>query len=242
MRRRDFVKGILAASAAAKALAAQQAAPTAPAAAPAAQHLMPPAAPVAPGPVPWMRGLMDAKPLEMSTLVPDAVAQTEAHFFNEQQTKTLRRLCEVLMPPLKGRPGALDTGAPEFLDFLIGVSPRDRKQMYLGGLDRLDAEARNRFGGAFAATTDAQADALLRLWLRAWMTDHPPTEPFARFINLAHSDIRMATINSQVWSEAVRAEGRAAAGVDLYWYPVDPDMHRDADTPALRVAANKVLG
>ena len=226
MRRRDFVKGILAASATAKALAAQQAAP----AAPAAQHVMPPVAPVAPGPVPWMRGLMDVKPLEMSTLVPDAVAQSEAHFFNEQQTKTLRRLCEVLMPPSKGRPGALGAGAPEFLDFLIGVSPRDRKQMYLSGLDRLDAEARNRLGGAFAATTDAQADALLRLWLRAWMADHPPTEPFARFINLAHSDIRMATINSQAWSEAVRAEGRAAAGVDLYWYPVDPDIHRDADT------------
>ena len=238
MRRRDFVKGILAASATAKALAAQQAAPTAPL----AQHVMPPAAPVAPGPVPWMRGLMDVKPLEMSTLVPDAVAQSEAHFFNEQQTKTLRRLCEMLMPPLKGRPGALDAGAPEFLDFLIGVSPRDRKQMYLNGLDRLDAEARNRFGGAFAATTAAQADALLRLWLRAWMADHPPSEPFARFINLAHSDIRMATINSQAWSEAVRAEGRAAAGVDLYWYPVDPDMHRDADTPVQRVAANKGRG
>jgi hypothetical protein len=146
------------------------------------------------------------------------------------------------MPPLRGRPGALDAGAPEFLDFLIGVSPRERKQMYLSGLDRLDAEARNRFGGPFAATTDAQADALLRLWLRAWMADHPPTEPFARFINLAHSDIRMATINSQAWSEAVRAEGRAAAGVDLYWYPVDPDMHRDADTPVQRVAANKGRG
>jgi hypothetical protein len=228
MRRRDFVKGILAASAAAKTMAAQQAAP----AVSVAQHTLPPATPIAPGPVPWMRGLLDVKPLEMGTLVPDAVAQTEAHFFNEEQTKTLRRLCALLMPPMKGRPGALDAGAPEFLDFLIGVSPRDRKQMWLSGLDRLNVEAINRFGGPFAATTDVQADALIRLWLRAWITDHPPTEPFARFINLAHSDIRTATINSQAWSEAVRSEGRGAAGVDLYWYPVDPDMHRDAKASA----------
>jgi hypothetical protein len=231
MRRRDFVKGILAASAAAKTMAAQQAAPAAPAAS-AAQHTLPPATPIAPGPVPWMRGLIDVKPLEMGTLVPDAVAQTEAHFFNEQQTKTLRRLCALLMPPMKGRPGALDAGAPEFLDFLTGVSPRDRRQMWLDGLDWLDAEARRKSGGSFAAATDAQADAVIRPWLRAWMTDHPPTEPNARFINLAHSDIRMATINSEAWSEAGRAQGRGTAGVDLYWYPVDPDMHRDAEASA----------
>jgi hypothetical protein len=239
MRRRDFVKGILAASATARALAAQQAAPAAASAAPATQHAMPPAAPVAPGPTPWMRGLLEVKPLEMNTLVPDAVAQTEAHFFNEQQTKTLRRLCEVLMPPLNGHPGALDAGTPEFLDFLVGVSPRDRKEMYQAGLDRLDAEARRKFAVPFAKATDAQADALIRPWLRAWMTDHPPAEPYARFINLAHSDIRTATINSQAWSEEAQTSGRPATGVDLYWYPVDPDMHRGTGTPVQRPAARE---
>jgi hypothetical protein len=227
MRRRDFVKGILAASAAAKAMAAQQATPAAPSSN-AAPHTLPPQGPVAPGPTPWMRGLMEVKPLELNTLVPDAVAQIDAHFYNEEQTATLRRLCEVLMPPLKGYPGALDAGAPEFLDFLIGVSPLDRKQMYKGGLDWLDAESRRKFLVAFAKTTNAQADALIRPWLRAWMTDHPPTERHERFINLAHSDIRTATVNSQAWSEAARAAGRATAGVDLYWYPVDPDVHREA--------------
>src|ERR1700677_1678406 len=241
MRRRDFGKGVLAASAAAKTMAAQQTAPAAPAAS-AAQNTLPPATPVAPGPVPWMRGLMDVKPLEMGTLVADAVAQTEAHFFNEQQTKTMRRLCAMLMPPMKGRPGALDAGAPEFLDFLISVSPRDRKQMWLDGLDWLDAEAKRKSGVAFAGTTEAQADAVIRPWLRAWLTDHPPTEPNARFINLAHSDIRTATMNSEAWSEAVRAEGRGAAGVDLYWYPVDPDMHRNANASAQRVKAGQGRG
>jgi hypothetical protein len=225
MRRRDFVKGIVAASAAARALGAQQ---TSQAAAP---HTLPPAGPVAPGPVPWMRGLMEAKPLELSRLVPDAVAETEAHFFNPPQTATLRRLCALLMPPLKGYPGALDTATPEFLDFLISVSPQEQKQMYLEGLEWLDAEAHRMFFMDFRKTSDIQADALIRPWLRAWMSDHPPTEPHARFVNLIHNDIRTATVNSQAWSDRSQAEDRMATGVDLYWYPVDPDVHREINAP-----------
>ena len=228
MRRRDFVKGILAASAAAGAMGAQQATPATPLLPPSPPQTLPPAGPVAPGPTPWMTGLMEVKPLQLATLVPDAVAQADAHFFAAQQTLSLRRLCDVLLPPLKGFPGALDAGAPEFLDFLIGASPRQRQQMYLAGLDWLDAEARRKFAVPFARATDAQADELIRPWLRAWMSDHPPPESNARFINLVHLDIRMATVNSQVWSEAKLAAEGEVPGLDLYWYPVDPDVHREA--------------
>lgn len=234
MRRRDFVKGILAASAAARAVGAQQVTQAPPAATPltSVPHGLPPA-----GPTPWMTGLMEVKPLDLTTVVPDAVAQTEAHFFNQVETQTLRRLCQVLMPPLKGYPGALETGAPEFLDFLVGVSPQPRQQMYLAGLGRLDAEAHKKFDVPFAKATDEQADALIRPWLRAWMSDHPPTEPHARFINLAHSDIRKATVNSQEWSDAVRAAGRAETEQDLYWYPIDPDLRREASAALRRASA-----
>lgn len=238
MRRRDFVKGILAASAAAKTMAGQQAAtpvtPATPATAPA-----PPAAAVAPGPVPWMHGLLDVKPLAMTPLVPDAVAETNSDFFNAQQTATLRRLAGVLMPPLKGYPGALEAGTPEFLDFLVGASPRDRQQMYIAGLDRLDAEARRLFGIPFAQTDKAQADKVIRPWLRAWMNDHPPTEIFAYFINVVHSDIRTATINSQAWSDAAIAAGKHSPGVDLFWYPVDPDIRREESTPTRKAGVSK---
>lgn len=233
MRRRDFVKGILAASAAARSMGAQQAAPAPAAPAPlsAVPHGLPPA-----GPTPWMTGLMEVQPLDLTALVPDAVAETNAHFFSSHQMLTLRRFCQVLMPPLKGFPGALDAGAPEFLDFLIGTSPTPRQQMYTSGLEWLDVEARRQFALPFAKTTDAQADALIRPWLRAWMSDHPPAEAHARFINLVHSDIRKATVNSQVWSDAVRAAGRAETDQDLYWYPVDPDIHREVGA-ALRMPA-----
>lgn len=226
MRRRDFFKG-MAASVAATTVAAntalgQQAPATA-----AATTVPPLAPPMAPGPMPWMRGLMEVKPLP-NALVADAVAQTNAHFFKEQQMATLRRLSEILQPPYKSYPGASDAGAPEFLDFLIGVSPADRQQVYTAGLDRLDSESRHRFGIPFVSVNAAQADQLIRPWLRTWMTDHPPTEPYEHFINVVHSDIRTATINSQAWHDAFEKAGNEKSAVDIYWYPVDPDLRRES--------------
>jgi hypothetical protein len=232
MRRRDFVKAMVAASASAKTMLGQQTAnPVAPSVPPA----VPPAAPTAPGPVPWMRGLMEVKPLSIASIVPDAVAQTDAYFFNEQQLATLRRLSEILLPPLKGYPGAKEAGTPEFIDFLIGVSPTERQQMYQSGLDRLNAEAKQHFGVAFSTLEKSQADQLIRPWLRTWMTDHPPTEPYARFINIAHSDIRTATINSQAWSDAIKK----APDMELYWFPVDPDIHREGPASVRRPTQSK---
>ena len=226
MRRREFVKAMLAASVSARAMMGQNApASVTPSAPP---PIPPQAAPLpAPGPLPWMRGLLEAKPLPMTPLVPDAVAHTKAYFFTRQQLATLRQLCEVLMPPLKSAPGAIDAGAPEFLDFLISVSPVDRQKLYVDGLDRLDAEARRQFGIPFAGANQQQADALIRPWLRTWMTDHPPNDPYERFINLAHSDIRTATINSKPWSDALPANDERRLEEGLYWYPVDPDLDRN---------------
>jgi hypothetical protein len=220
MRRREFVKALVAASVTAPAALAQQqsATPVAPS--------VPPPVPTAAGPLPWMSGLDAAKPLPVAPLVPDAVAQTNARFFSETELATLRRLCEILLPPAKGYPGATDAEAPEFLDFLIGASPAPTQQMYRSGLDRLQNEAMQHFKLAFSAVDKKQADQLIRPWLRTWTTDHPPTEPYARFINLAHADIRTATVNSQAWSDAAKAHGQASSGVALYWYPVDPDLRR----------------
>jgi Gluconate 2-dehydrogenase subunit 3 len=227
IQRRDFVKGMMAAAMSAKTMLGQQAAPQATPPVETAPTPVSPPVPPAPGPVPWMRGLGELKPLPMTALVPDAVADTKITFFSAQQMATLRRLSELLLPPLNGFPGAIDAGAPEFLDFLIGASPLDRQQMYRFGLDRLDAEAKKHAGTSFAAVSTAQADPLLRPWLRTWMPDHPPADPYAHFINIAHSDIRTATLNSQAWSVAAHATGQPSGDSGLYWFPVDPDMHRE---------------
>jgi hypothetical protein len=227
MRRRQFVKAMVAVTVSARSMLGQSqtgAAPVPPSTAPPT----PPGAapPPAPGPVPWMRGLMEAPPLSITTLVPDAVASTTTLFFTNAQMAALRQLCEVLLPPMNGHPGALDASAPEFLDFLISVSPADRQQMYRDGLNRLNDEARSKFGIPFSAVNATQADALIGPWLKAWMNDHPPQEPYERFISLAHADIRTATINSQAWSEAEVNAGKRKPGVGLYWFPVEADVEK----------------
>jgi hypothetical protein len=223
MRRRDFVKTLMAASVGATSALGQQ--NTTPAAAAARQ------AP-APGPVPWMRGLMDVKPLPITPLTPDIFADTDTHFFNTTQTATLRRLCELFQPAYKHYPSAIEAGSPEFLDFLAEISPEEQQQMYQSGLDRLDSDARQKFSKSFADLDAAQADQVIRPSLRTWMADHPPTEPFERFLALAHVDIRTATVNSQAWADAARKAGEETPNVDLYWYPVDPDLRRQASMGA----------
>jgi hypothetical protein len=232
MQRRDFVKAMITAPVAAKAILGerslgQQTTPP-PSATPTAHAIT--EVQQAPAPTPWMRGLLDVKPLPVPALVPDAVAQTHANFFTDLQMATLKHFCEILVPAYNGNPSAVEAGTPQFLDFLIGASPAERQRVYQSGLDRLEAEARQHFNISFAETNAEQADQLIRPWLRTWMSDNLPTEPYAHFINVAHSDIREATTNSQAWSDAARSAGKPAPNMGLYWYPIDPDLRRDSFT------------
>ncbi len=215
MQRREFVRTMAAVMAAPRLLLAQK---------------TPNPVPPPPAPVPWTTGLNAATPIP-ATQVADAVAQADLRFFTVTQMATLERLSDVLVPSLGDKPGApgykpgaLAAETPAFLDFLIGSSPAPRQQLYRGGLDWLDAEAQKQFHLPFAKLEAAQADQILKPWMRSWMSDHPPTEPHADFINLAHSEIRAATINSKAWNDAPahRAQGTTQAG--LYWYPIQPDL------------------
>jgi hypothetical protein len=229
MHRREFVRAVVVTGIAPGLLLGQQ-----------GQQATTPAPPP-PAPVPWTLGLNAKTPLPHTQVV-DGIAQAELHFFTQQRMATLVRLCDLMMPPLGGMPGAVDADTPLFLDFLLNESPDARKQLYAGGLDWLEATARRRYKSAFAALDQIQADALIRPWLRTWMTDHPPTEPHAGFLNIAHDDIRTATTNSKAWDQALITAG-ASVTADLYWYPIDPDLHGDravcALTPPRTVAAPK---
>src|SRR5687768_4299559 len=103
MRRRRFVQA-LAIAPAATALAQQPATP------PAQQ-------PVQPG----RGGRFGGSVPKLEITDTDAVGQTAQRFFTPPQFAALRKLSDILMPPMRGNPGALDAGAAEFLDFLIGV-------------------------------------------------------------------------------------------------------------------------
>lgn len=150
----------------------------------------------------------------------DAAAEMTHHFFNAQQFAALRKLSNILLPPLNGMPGALNAEAPEFLDFLISKSPADRKQLYTAGLNTLNAQAAKKFGKAFAEVSEEQAAELLAPLRQPW-TYEPPTDPFARFLREAKQDVRTATMNSREYTSAGSSGGRRGGGIGQYWYPID---------------------
>ena len=171
-------------------------------------------------------------PATIEVTQPDAVAETVAHFFTTAQFNALKKLSDTLMPAINGSPGALECGAPEFLDFLISASPADRKQLYRGGLDALNAHATAKFAKQFSDLNTQQVDAIIRPLLTAmpWALDHP-RDPVMHFMASARTDISEATRNSRVWADS-GGGGRAGRGGrgggfgggagQYMWLPIDP--------------------
>lgn len=176
------------------------------------------------------------------TVAADAVAEMEARFFSPAQMLTLTRLSDLLMPALANKPGAIAAQTPQFLDSFIGSSPEPRRAVYTGGLDWLETESRAKYRKPFAELNDAEAGALVSPWLRTWMSDHPPTQAHADFINIANDDIRQATVNSAAWYETPTLGADERQEVELYWSPIEPDFRGrifEAGIPPHVLAAHK---
>jgi hypothetical protein len=198
-----------------------------------AQQAPPQTAPNQPAPVPaagrggrFGGGAPQPTPA-LQTTAADLVADpVPPRFFNAQQFAALHKLGSLLQPPLKGNLGAVDCGAPEFLDYLIGISPADRQQLYKAGLDALNAQAKKQFGKPFADLETTQCDAILKPLMVAipWNEDLPK-DPVKHFIAQAHRDFRTATVNSREFASGGAASGRRGGrggGVGLFWLPIDP--------------------
>jgi hypothetical protein len=157
---------------------------------------------------------------KLDLAAPDAAADGLHPFFSADQFAALKRLAEVLMPAGGDSPGAKDAGAAEFLDFLISVSPADRQTQYRDGLDKLNAEARSRYGKIFAELAPGQIDALLAPLREVW-TYAAPADSLAQFLQAAKMDVMHATMNSRQWSEARAKRSRRASGLGMYWFPIE---------------------
>jgi hypothetical protein len=159
---------------------------------------------------------------KLDTVATDAAGKPVPRFFSAAQLAALRRLSDLVipagvMPDGSGAPGALEAGAPEFLDFLIGQSPQALRTLYRSGLEGLNTRAMARYGKGFAALDDEKADVLLSPLRAAW-TWNPPTDPFALFLRHAKADVLMATMNSREWITAAQ-RNRGSGGNGTYWLP-----------------------
>jgi Gluconate 2-dehydrogenase subunit 3 len=140
--------------------------------------------------------------------------------FTKAQFAALRKLGEILMPASHDTPGALEASAAEFLDFLIGVSPADRLTLYRTGLDRLNADAHQRYNKSFAEITAEQAGPILAPLREPW-SYRGPADSFAKFLLAAKNDLLSATANSREYVAAATQRGRRGGGVGQYWYPIE---------------------
>jgi hypothetical protein len=166
---------------------------------------------------------------QLAVTQPDLIAETGQRFFTADQFGALQKLAAVLMPPLKGKPGALDAHAPEFLDFLIGVSPADRQSLYRNGLDALNRAAQQQFHTTFQVLEGAQVDAIIRpLLVARYWPQEMPEDPQKNFMAQVHEDLRTATMNSREWAgEGSQAPSQSRPrrfnrSRGLYWRPIDP--------------------
>ncbi len=83
-------------------------------------------------------------------------------FFDAQQYKTLESLCETIIPADADSGGAIEAGAPEFIDLL--TSENEHYQSILGGgLKWLDATCTSRYGDAYLDCTPTQQNEILDL-------------------------------------------------------------------------------
>ncbi len=218
MKRRNFVRSLLVTPVAPAVLAAGQAATNT------APTQQPPPQPNTPArQVP--RQPPEVPHLDVTAV--DLTGKPAPQYFNEIQFSTLRKLGDLLMPPLKNNPGAVEAEAPEFLDFLISVSPDDRQKLYLSGLDSLQAESKDKFQKSFCDLSAQQADAILKplLVARPWPEDLP-SDPLQNFMAQVHEDLRTATVNSREWAAASEKSGhrfsRRSRSSGYYWAPIDP--------------------
>ncbi len=127
---------------------------------------------------------------DIATVHPETVAETTLKFFSPAEFAALEKLASQIIPSVGGRAGAIEAGAPRFLDFLLSKSLPKDQQAYRAGL----AKPGN-----------------LALLERPW-TYAEPADPQERFLKRLKDDLFRATANSREW-----AAGRRGAGVVSYF-------------------------
>ena len=89
-----------------------------------------------------------------------ATGEYKPRFFSAHQYKTLQALCEAILPRDEHSGGAIDAGAPGFIDLL--TSENSEFQLKLGGgLMRLDAVCADRFGRSYVECAADQKKQML---------------------------------------------------------------------------------
>ena len=83
-------------------------------------------------------------------------------YFSAHQYKTLQALCQAIIPADDHGGGAIEAGAPEFID-LITSENKDLQLTLGGGIMWLDSACADRYGKAYLESTPVQQKEILDL-------------------------------------------------------------------------------
>lgn len=81
-------------------------------------------------------------------------------FFTAHQYRTLQAMCQTIIPPDEQSGGAIEAGAPEFIDLLTSEN-KDYQRRLGGGLIWLDAICNEKFGKAYLECAPADQKLIL---------------------------------------------------------------------------------
>lgn len=110
-------------------------------------------------------------PLQAAEHVHRMIAQEKAHapgakykpkFFSSHQYQTLTTLCDTIIPKDDHSGGAVEAGAPEFIDLLTSEN-KDYQVALGGGLMWLDGTCADRYRHTYLESTAAQKTEILDL-------------------------------------------------------------------------------
>ena len=97
--------------------------------------------------------------------------------------RTLERLADLIIPVENGKPGALEAGAPAWIDMLAGVNAQ-LKDVYVKGVAWLDTAMTSRGATDFVSATPAQQTAMLdQIAFRRNGEQTPDLQPGIQFFN-----------------------------------------------------------
>lgn len=119
-------------------------------------------------------------------------------FFTPHQYKTLLALCAAIIPSDTQSGGALEAGAPEFIDLLTSEN-HDFQLKLGGGMMWLDSECTDRFGMAYVyCRTDQQKQVLDLIAYRKNVASVPGLSPGIEFFSFLRKFVADGYFTSEV--------------------------------------------
>jgi hypothetical protein len=135
--------------------------------------------------------------------------------------KTIERLADLIIPADDVSKGALEAGAPEFIDLLASHNS-ELAAIYTGGLAWLDRQSGRRYGSRFIECDAKQQSAVLDL-IAYRKNESPELDPGIRFFDWMRKMTVDAFYTSKVGVADIGYKGNV--GMTTFQVPVDALNH-----------------